>query len=59
MISKYSKEFLSQMVKDSVASPKILIHYDIIKDWERGLTIGQLSIKYNLSKPTIYSVLKK
>lgn len=56
---KYSKEFLAQMVKDNVADPKILTHYDIIKDWEKGLSIGQLSIKYNLSKPTIYSILKK
>jgi len=47
------------MVKDNVAQPKTLIHYDIIKDRDRGLTIGQLSIKYNLSKPTIYSILKK
>ena len=59
MIEKYSKEFIKNMVRDKVASPKILRDYDIITDRNRGLTIGQLSIKYNLSKPTIYSILKK
>lgn len=59
MITNYSKEFLSQLVKDKVAKPNILTHYDIIKDWGRGLSIGQLAIKYNVCKQTIHNVLKK
>jgi len=58
MITKYSKTFIENMVKDKVADPKVLRDYDIIKDRDRGLTIGQLVIKYSLSKPTIISILK-
>lgn len=58
MITKYSKTFIENMVKDKVAQPKTLRDYDILKDRERGLTIGQLCIKYNLSKPTIISIIK-
>jgi len=58
MITKYSKTFIENMVKDKVAEPKILRDYDIMKDRDRGLTIGQLCIKYSLSKPTIISILK-
>jgi len=58
MITKYSKTFIENMVRDKVAEPKILRDYDILKDRDRGLTIGQLCIKYQLSKPTIFAILK-
>jgi len=58
MIEKYSKEFIKNMVRDKVASPKILRDYDIITDRNRGLTIGQLCIKYSLTKPTILDILR-
>lgn len=58
MITKYSKTFIENMVKDKVAEPKVLRDYDILKDRERGLSIGQLCIKYGLSKPTIISIIK-
>lgn len=58
MITKYSKQFIQNMVNDKVAHPKTLRDYDILKDRERGLTIGQLSIKYDLHKTTILEILK-
>lgn len=58
MITKYSKTFIENMVKEKIADPKVLRDYDIIKDRDRGLTIGQLVIKYSLSKQSIISILK-
>jgi Mor family transcriptional regulator len=58
MITKYSKTFIENMVRDKVAEPKVLRDYDILKDRDKGLTIGQLCIKYQLSRPTIFSILK-
>jgi acetone carboxylase gamma subunit len=58
MITKYSKQFIQNMVNDKVAHPKVLRNYDIIKDRQRGLTIGQLCIKYDLHKTTILDILK-
>lgn len=59
MITKYSRGFIENMVKDKVAQPETLRNYDIITDHKRGLSYSQLAIKYNLSRMQIIRILKK
>ena len=58
MITKYSKEFIKNMIKDGIASPKVLRDYEVIKDRERGLTIGQIAIRHQLHRTTVMDILQ-
>lgn len=55
---KYSRGFIEMMAEEKIATNKnITRDYDILKDKERGLTTGQLAIKYGLSVIRIKEIL--
>lgn len=57
MITKYSKDLISNLVKEKIAKPTSLRNYDIVSDRQRGLSLGQLAIKYNLTRMQIIRIL--
>lgn len=59
MIEKLSRGYWEIAVKHKGCDPIILRDYDIIKDRERGLTLGQLAIKYNMTKMNVIKILTK
>lgn len=59
MITKFSKQFIQNMVNEKVAEPRILRNYDIIVDRNRGLSVGQLCIKYAMSKSQILRIINE
>jgi len=59
MIEKLSRGYWEIAVKHRGCDPLVLRDYDIIKDHERGLSLGQLAIKYCMTKRNIINILKK
>jgi Mor family transcriptional regulator len=57
MITKYSKDLISTLVKEKIAKPQSLRNYDIITDRQKGLSLGQLSIKYQLTRMQIIRIV--
>jgi Mor family transcriptional regulator len=57
MITKYPKELIQNMVKEKIAKPQSLRNYDIVTDRQRGLSLGQLAIKYDLTRMQIIRIL--
>jgi len=57
MITKYPKELIQSMVKEKIAKPQSLRNYDIVTDRQRGLSLGQLAIKYDLTRMQIIRIL--
>lgn len=57
MITKYPKDFISNLVKEKIAKPNSLRNYDIVSDRQRGLSLGQLAIKYDLTRMQIIRIL--
>lgn len=57
MITKYPKELIQTMVKEKIAKSQAIRNYDIITDRNRGLSLGQLAIKYNLTRMQITRIV--
>lgn len=59
-ITAFSKQFWKTVVEcKGVGNKNVLRDYDIIKDREKGMTLGQLSIKYGLSEKQIHVIINK
>jgi Mor family transcriptional regulator len=57
MLTKYPKDFISNLVKEKIAKPNSIRNYDIVSDRQRGLSLGQLAIKYELTRMQIIRIL--
>jgi len=60
-ITNFSKDFWRTVAecKGSPAEPEILRNYDLVSDRKKGLTCGQLAIKYNITCTQIMRILKR
>lgn len=58
-LTSFSKEFWKTAVECKATKKNLLRDYDIISDRERGLTIGQLAIKYKLSEKQISVIINQ
>ena len=41
------------------SDPLVLRNYDILSDRKQGKTIGQISIKYGISRQQVFNILNK
>ena len=57
-VRKYSRESVEVLAMDGMITPAEKRNFNIIKDWEeRGLTQGQLAIKYMLSDRQVRKII--
>ena len=59
MITRFSRGFIKTCVENKVSEPEVLRNYDIITAHKDGKTIGQLAIKFGLSKKHIHHIINK
>lgn len=59
MITRFTRGFIKTCVENKVSEPETLRNWDIIKAHKDGKTIGQLSIKFHLSKKHIHHIINK
>lgn len=60
-ITGFTKEFWKTVAecKGSPVSPTILRDYEIVQDRKRGLSCGQLAIKYGISCTMVMKILNQ
>lgn len=58
-ITKFSRSFWETAVAYKGSKPSVLRDYDLLKDRERGLTCGQLAIKYSITCTAVMDIIKK
>ena len=59
MITRFTRSFIKTCVDHKICDDTKLRDYDILKDHAKGMTLGQLSIKYHLSIKHIHHLIKK
>lgn len=58
-LTSFTRSFWKTVVECKATDELILKHYDIIKDRESGMSVGQLAIKYQMSSRNIFKILEK
>jgi Mor family transcriptional regulator len=58
-ILKFSRSFWETALAYKGAKPNVLRDYDLLKDRQKGLTCGQLAIKYNISCTRVMEIIKE
>lgn len=59
MITRFTRGFIKTCVDNKVSEPTVLRDWDIIKSHNEGKTIGQIAIKFGLSKKHIHHLINK
>lgn len=58
MITKFSRTFVENMVRDKIAPENKLRDYDILKDHEeKKLSYSQLAIKYQMARRDVIRIV--
>ncbi len=58
-LTSFSKGFWQSAVQCKGADPLVLRDYDLLKDREGGKTLGQLEVKYKISRQQVCNILNK
>lgn len=58
-LTKFTKSFWETAVAYGGSDPIVLRDYDVLKDRARGLTCGQLAIKYDISCTMVMKIINK
>lgn len=58
-LTKFTRSFWETAVAYGGSKPNVLRDYDIIKDRDRGLSCGQLAIKYDITCVQVMRILHK
>ncbi len=58
-LTKFSRSFWETAVAYEGSDPIVLRNYDVLKDRERGLTYGQLAIKYSISQTMVMKIINQ
>ena len=58
-LTKFTRDFWATAVAYGGSNPIVLRDYDILKDRERGLSCGQIAIKYSISCTMVMKVINK
>lgn len=58
-LTGFSRGYWEISVQCNASKEIVLRDYDLLKDRERGMSIGQLEIRYNLSRQQVCNILNK
>lgn len=58
-LTSFSRGYWEIAVQCNGSKDTVLRDYDLLKDRQSGKTIGQLEVKYNLSRQQICNILNK
>lgn len=56
---KFSRSYWEMAKACGGSDPLVLRNYDILSDRKQGKTIGQISIKYGISRQQVFNILNK
>lgn len=58
-LTALSRGYWEISVKCNASDPLILRNYDLLKDREKGKTLGELAIKYGISRMQVCNIINK